>query len=135
MASETNRHIFAVALKSVGFAWRTNKVLFLLLILLNIFQGSVVYLQFTSFSSIVDEIIGIRQGVRQLPDLIKPSVILGLSFLVPTMLSNLVNFFRAKFRLDLDMELDLHKIDKQSELDIGVIESSSYQNLLRSAQE
>lgn len=135
MANETNRHIFAVALKSVGFAWRANKLLFLLLILLNVFQGAVVYLQFTSFSSIVDEIIGIRQGLRTITDLIRPSVILGLSFLVPTMLSNVVNFFRAKFRLDLDMQLDLHKIDKQSELDIGVIESNSYQTLLRSAQE
>lgn len=135
MANETNRHIFAVALKSVGFAWRANKLLFLLLILLNVFQGAVVYLQFTSFSSIVDEIIGIRQGLRTITDLIRPSIILGLSFLVPTMLSNVVNFFRAKFRLDLDMQLDLHKIDKQSELDIGVIESNSYQTLLRSAQE
>jgi ABC-type multidrug transport system fused ATPase/permease subunit len=135
MANDTNRHIFAVALKSVGFAWRANKLLFLLLILLNVFQGAVVYLQFTSFSSIVDEIIGIRQGQRIISDLIRPSVILGLSFLVPTMLSNVVSFFRAKFRLDLDMQLDLHKIDKQSELDIGVIESNAYQTLLRSAQE
>src|SRR5258705_12725472 len=103
------RNIFSVAVKSVGFAWRTNKHLFLLLILLNIFQGAVVYLQFTSFSSIVDEIIGIRQGTRVLSDLIKPSVVLSLSFLVPTMLSNAVNYFRAKFRLDLDMQLDLHK--------------------------
>src|SRR6185503_13873448 len=35
----------------------------------------------------------------------------------------------------LDMQLDMHRIDKQSELDIGVIESNSYQTLLRSAQE
>ena len=85
-----NRHLFSVAIKSVGFAWRTNKVLFFLLIFLNIFQGAVVYLQFTSFSTIVDEIISIRQGSRTLTDLIRPSVLLGLSFLVPTMLGNLV---------------------------------------------
>ncbi len=135
MAESGNRHIFSVALKSVGFAWRTNRVLFLTIVLLNIFQGAVVYLQFTSFSSIVDEIIGIRLNERKFQDLIPPSVILGLSFLVPTIMTNVLNYFRAKFRLDLDMQLDLHKIDKQSELDIGVIESNSYQNLLRSAQE
>jgi ABC-type multidrug transport system fused ATPase/permease subunit len=130
-----NKHIFTVAIKSVGFAWRTNKLLFLVLILLNVFQGSVVYLQFTSFSTIVDTIIEIRLGKSMLQDLIYPSVILGASFLVPTLASNALNFFRSKFRLDLDMQLDLHKIDKQGELDIGVIESNSYQNLLRSAQE
>jgi len=130
-----SRNIFSVAVKSVGFAWRTNKTLFLLLILLNIFQGAIVYLQFTSFSAIVDEIIRIKQGVSQMDALIRSAVILGLAFLVPTMASNLVNYLRAKFRLELDMQLDLHKIDKQSELDIGVIESNSYQTLLRSAQE
>jgi len=67
--------------------------------------------------------------------LIQSSIILGLSFLVPTLLSNLANYFRSKFRLELDMQLDMHRIDKQSELDIGVIESNSYQTLLRSAQE
>ena len=135
MTNSGNRHIFSVAIKSVGFAWLTNKTLFLLLVVLNVFQGSIVYVQFTSFSSIVDEIIGIRQGTSVLTDLIRPCVILGVSFLVPTILANALNYFRAKFRLDLDMALDLHRIDKQSELDIGVIESNSYQNLLRSAQE
>ncbi|MBI1768284.1 MAG: ABC transporter ATP-binding protein [Bacteroidetes bacterium] len=129
------RNIFSVAVKSVGFAWRTNKGLFLLLILLNIFQGSIVYLQFTSFSAIVDEIILIKQGASNMDGLIRSSIILGLAFLVPTMVSNVVNYFRSKFRLELDMQLDLHKIDKQSELDVGVIESNSYQTLLRSAQE
>lgn len=129
------RNIFNVAVKSIGFAWRTNKQLFVLLLVLNTFQGAIVYLQFTSFSAIVDEIILIKQGVSDMNALIRSSVILGLAFLVPTMVSNLVNYLRAKFRLDLDMQLDLHKIDKQSELDIGVIESNSYQTLLRSAQE
>lgn len=130
-----SRNIFSVAVKSVGFAWRTNRVLFFLLILLNLFQGAIVYLQFTSFSAIVDEIILIKQGMSQLDALIRSSIILGFAFLVPTMAGNLVNYLRAKFRLELDMQLDLHKIDKQSELDIGVIESNSYQTLLRSAQE
>lgn len=132
---KSSRNIFSVAVKSIDLAWQTNKVIFTALIFLNIFQGAVVYLQFTSFSSIVDEIVFIKQGQSDWSGLIRPSITLGLAFLVPTLLSNVVNYYRAKFRLQLDMQLDLHKIDKQSELDIGVIESNSYQNLLRSAQE
>ena len=124
-----------MAVKSVGLAWRTNKTLFLVLLLINIFQGAIVYLQFTSFSSIVDEIISIKQGTGKMESLIRSSVILGLSFLTPTLLSNLANYLRSKFRLELDMQLDMYRIEKQSELDIGVIESNSYQTLLRSAQE
>jgi ABC-type multidrug transport system fused ATPase/permease subunit len=130
-----SKSIFTVAVKSIGLAWRTNKTLFMILLFINIFQGSIVYLQFTSFSAIVDEIILIKQGTGKMESLIQSSIILGFSFLVPTLLSNLANYFRSKFRLELDMQLDMHRIDKQSELDIGVIESNSYQTLLRSAQE
>lgn len=135
MKADSNKNIFTVTIKSIGLAWHTNKTLFTVLLLINIFQGAIVYLQFTSFSAIVDEIILIQQGKGTMDSLIKSSVILGLSFLVPTLLSNLANYFRTKFRLDLDMQLDMYRIDKQSELDIGVIESNSYQTLLRSAQE
>jgi hypothetical protein len=55
-----DKGLFAVAVKAIGFAWRTSRPLFLCLIFLNIFNGSIVYLQFTSFSVIVDEIIGDR---------------------------------------------------------------------------
>jgi ATP-binding cassette subfamily B protein len=58
-----------------------------------------------------------------------------LSFLVPTLVSNLTSFYRNKFRLQQGIHLELYKIEKQGGLDIGTIESSSYQNLLRSAQE
>jgi ABC-type multidrug transport system fused ATPase/permease subunit len=129
------RNIFTVALKSIAFAWQTNRTLFLLLIFLNIFLGSVVYLQFTSFSAIVDEIILIKQGKSNMTGLIRSSVILGLSFLIPTLVSNLTSFYRNKFRLQQGVQLEMYKIDKQGGLDIGTIESSSYQNLLRSAQE
>jgi ABC-type multidrug transport system fused ATPase/permease subunit len=134
-ANSTTQGIFTTALRSVSFAWQTNRKLFILLILLNIFQGSVVYLQFTSFASIVDKIIEIKQGTSSLTSLITSSVILGLSFLIPTLLSNLVAFLRSKFRLQQGVQLEMYKIDKQGALDIGTIESSYYQNLLRGAQE
>jgi ABC-type multidrug transport system fused ATPase/permease subunit len=134
-ASWKNQSIFSVAVRAMGLAWRTNKVIFSVTIFLHIFQGAAVYLQFTSFSSIVDEIILIKQGQTDWSGLFHSSIILGLAFLVPTLSSNVSTYFRAKFRLLMDMQLNLYKVDKQSELDIGVIETNSYQNLLQSAQE
>ena len=130
-----NKNIFTIALKSIAFAWETNRKLFLLIIALNIFMGSVVYLQFTSFSSIVDEIILIQQGRADYSPLVRSSVILAFSFLVPTVVSNLLSFSRIKFRLQQGVQLEMYKIEKQGGLDIGTIESSAYQTLLRGAQE
>ena len=130
-----NRNLFAVVVKSIGFAWRTNRKLFITLILLNIFQGGIVYLQFASFAAIVDVIIGIKQGVRTTQDLVRDSVLLGFSFLLPSIAANIVTYYRTRFRLEQDLQLDLYRIEKQSSLDIGTLESSSYQNLLRSAHE
>lgn len=127
--------MFAIVMKSIAFAWQTDRKLFLILILLNLIQGSIVYLQFTSFSAIVDAIIKIKQGVHATSELIRSSVILGLSFLIPTIITNLSSYYRNKFRLQQNIHLEMYKIDKQGGLDIGTIESSEYQNLLRSAQE
>lgn len=107
----------------------------MLLIFLNVFQGAIVYLQFTSFSAIVDEIVKIKQGLSDTTGLIRSSIILGLSFLVPTIVGNVVGYFRMKFRMQQSVQLELYKIDKQGGLDIGTIESNSYQTLLRGAQE
>lgn len=127
--------MFTIAVKSIGFAWRTNRKLLIILILVNIFSGAIVYLQFTSFASIVDEIIKIKQGTGKTGDLVRSSVLLGLSFLVPLFVSNLGGHYRMIFRMQQTLNLDLYKIERQGRLDIGTIESSSYQNLLRSAQE
>ncbi len=127
--------MFVIAIKSIAFAWQTNRGMLLLLIVLNFFQGAIVYLQFSSFSKIVDEIIGIKQGTNTLQALIQTSIILGLSFLAPTLIGNFVSYYRAKFRMAQNTQLEMYKIERQSALDIGTIESNSYQNLLRSAQE
>jgi ABC-type multidrug transport system fused ATPase/permease subunit len=129
------RNIFAVALKSFGFAWQTNRTLLLILLSLNVFQGAIVYLQFTSFSAIVDEIVRIKQNVGSFESLIWSSVTLGLAFLVPTLVGNVVSHYRMKFRMQQGIQLELYKIEKQGGLDIGTIESNSYQTLLRGAQE
>jgi len=135
MKEAENKNLVGVALKAIHFAWTTDKNVFTLLILLNVFIGSFVYLQLTSFSAIVDEIILIKQGTSNYSALLRPAIMLGIAFLVPTIATNIISYYRAKFRLDLDLRLDLHKIEKQGNLDIGTIESNSYQTLLRSAQE
>jgi ATP-binding cassette subfamily B protein len=132
---KSNKNMFGIVMKSIAFAWQTDRKLFLILIILNLFQGSVVYLQFTSFSAIVDEIIRIKQGNNATSDLIRSSITLGLAFLIPTVISNLSSFYRNQFRLQQNVHLEMYKIDKQGGLDISTIESSEYQNLLRSAQE
>src|SRR5258707_1335596 len=133
MKNSTN--MFAISKKSIAFAWQTNKTLLIVLILLNLFQGSIVYLQFTSFASIVNEIIKIKQGISGTKELVQSSIILGLSFLVPLVMGNIASHYRMIFRMQQSVQLELYKIDRQGTLDIGTIESSSYQNLLRGAQE
>jgi hypothetical protein len=129
------KNIFDVALKSIAFAWQTNRTLFLLIIFMNMFMGGVVYLQFSTFSAIVDEIVRIRQGATDISPLIRTSVILGLSFLIPTIVGNILAYSRVIFRMQQSLQLEMYKIEKQGALDIGTIESNSYQTLLRGAKE
>lgn len=127
--------MFSIVLKSVAFAWETNRKLFIALLLLNIFLGSIVYVQFASFSSIVDTIIAIKQGTASYQDLIRPAIILGLSFLLPSVAGTVASYYRTKFRMQQGIQLEMFKIEKQGALDIGTIESTDYQTLLRGAQE
>ncbi len=129
--------MFVIAIKSIAFAWQTNRGMLLLLIVLNFFQGAIVYLQFSSFSRIVDEIIGIKQGTSTLQALIQTSIILGLSFLAPTLIGNFVSAITGpSSRMAQNTQLEmLIKSKGKAHWISGHIESNSYQNLLRSAQE
>ncbi|MFN8334418.1 MAG: ABC transporter ATP-binding protein [Cyclobacteriaceae bacterium] len=127
--------MFPIVFKSVAFAWKTNRKLFVTLLLLNVFMGSIVYVQFASFSSIVDTIIAIKQGTALYQALLRPAVILGLSFLLPSVAGNIASYYRNKFRMQQGIQLEMFKIEKQGALDIGTIESNDYQTLLRGAQE
>jgi ATP-binding cassette subfamily B protein len=131
----TKRNMFATAGKAISFAWQTNRKLFLVLVILYIFQGAIVYVQYTSFASIVNEIIRIQRGTGSMSKLIQTSIVLGLAFLVPMITGNIVQHYRMIFRMQQNVQLEMYKIDRQGGLDIGTIESSSYQNLLRGAQE
>lgn len=128
-------NMFSIVLKSVAFAGETNRKLFVVLLLLNVFMGSIVYVQFASFSSIVDAIISIKQGSASYSILVQPAIILGLSFLLPSIAGNVASYYRNKFRMQQGIQLEMFKIEKQGALDIGTIESNDYQTLLRGAQE
>jgi ATP-binding cassette subfamily B protein len=104
--------MFSIAIKSIAFAWQTNRRLLILLMVFNIFQGAVVYLQFTSFASIVDEIIKIKQGTSQTSQLVWSAVLLGLSFLVPLFVGNIASHYRMVFRMQQSVQLELYKIER-----------------------
>jgi len=127
--------VFTLIHKSVGLARKTNPRLFAVLILLNLFQGAFVYLQFTSFSDIVDGIAATKAGMISATDLISPGIVLAVSFVVPAIIGNVITYGRNKFRLQMDLQIDLYRIEQQSTLDIATLESSYYQNLLKGAQE
>jgi ABC-type multidrug transport system fused ATPase/permease subunit len=125
----------SVIIRSTQFALKPNSVLFLTLTLINIFQAAVVYVQFGTFSIIVDEIIEINNGTARTQQLLMPMLGLCASFIAPSLLNSIGTFYRAKFKMQQTDFLDLYRIEKQGSLDIGTLESSSYQNLLRSAHE
>src|SRR3954471_22084148 len=132
---KNKNNMFVIAIKSIAFAWQTDRGMVILLIVLNLFQGAIVYLQFGAFSRIVDQIMGIKQHTNTIEDLIQTSVVLGLSFLVPTLVGVFASYSRVKFQAQQNTHLEMYKIERQSALDISTIESTSYQNLLHSAQE
>ncbi len=121
--------------KCLDFTWKTNRNVFLILVAFSIIQNAMVYVQFISFASIVNAIVKLKQDGSATDELFFASIVLVFSFLVPTVLTNAGLFYRGKFRRDNNYQLTVYKIEKQSLLDIGTIESSSYQNLLRSAKE
>ena len=89
-----------------------------------------------AFGSGPADVIGFgKQGLGSMDSLIRSSFILGLSFLVPSLVGTVVSHYRMKFRMQQGIQLELYKIEKQGALDIGTIESNSYQTLLRGAQE
>lgn len=112
-----------------------SKNLFTALIMFNIFLGAVVYIQFAAFSAIVDDIVNIRQDVGYIEQLAIPLLVLGLSFLAPSILNSISVFCKSKFKMQQTNFLDLCRVEKQGSLDIGTLESNTYQNLLRSAHE
>ncbi len=64
-------------------------------------------------------------GVTQ--TLIRDSIFLGISFLVPAILSNLSSLYDSVLRTKLGTKLNLHLVDIYSKLDVGTFESAEFQ--------
>ncbi len=114
--------------RTILFAWKREPVTFTAVIVLSAISAVVVLVQLVSFSSIINEIIKIKDagtGISQ--DLIKQSIILGLSFFVPAIIGNLRSFLDTVLRTRLGTKINLHLIDVYSGFDIGTIESSEFQ--------
>ncbi len=92
------------------------------------------YLQITSFSKIVNEIIAIqRSGTGISNNLIIQSVILAFSFLIPAFFNNIQSTVLSKFRTRMNTHNVLTQIDSFSSLDIGTIEGTTFQTNLERA--
>jgi ATP-binding cassette subfamily B protein len=132
-----NTSIFKVIKKAVAFAFKTQPKRYIFLIVSSAVLGLLTYVQFTTFSAIINEIIRIKDsGVFVITkNLISYSTAFGLSFLVPSILESIHSFVRESFRRDQITDMALYKIDCQASLDIATIESSWYQNRLQQANQ
>ncbi len=84
---ESYRELFRVIRRSISFAWKYEKGLFLFQIVLAILSAVVVYFQLISFSTIINEIIRIKSvGIGITHQLVKSSIFLGITLFVPSLL-------------------------------------------------
>ncbi len=114
--------------RTMVFAWKREPATFLTVILLSIISAIIVLVQLVSFSSIINEIIKIKnEGTDISQGLITQSIILGLSFFVPAVIGNIRSFSDTVLRTRLGTKINLHLIDVYSSFDIGTIESSEFQ--------
>lgn len=122
------RDILRTSKRSLIFAWKKERALFTLNILLTIILAAVVYLQLTSFSKIIDEIVQIKQlGLGITTNLVQQTIILGLSFLIPAVLQNLDAKLTDELNVKIATHVSLLMMDSFSLLDIGTLESSEFQ--------
>ncbi len=120
--------VFRTARRSLAFSWKKEPKLFIFNILLAVVLAAVVYLQLTSFSQIIDEIVRIKQsGLGVTSSLIWQTLILGISFLIPALLQNLYAKLSDELNVKIGTHVSLHMMDSFSSLDIGTFESSEFQ--------
>lgn len=128
------KETFVTARRSVVFAYKNEKKLVICTFLFAIILAAIVYLQATSFSVIVNEIIHIQAdklGITAI--LIKQAVLLGISFLIPAVLQNLQSKFNIELSQRLGTHIELLQIDSYSSLDIGTVEGTEFQTKLQRA--
>jgi ATP-binding cassette subfamily B protein len=114
--------------RTVVFAFKREPLTFGFVILFSVISAIITLIQLVSFSSIINEIIKIKnEGTGITQDLISQSIVLGLSFFIPAIIGNLRSFLDTVLRTRLGTKINLHLIDVYSGFDIGTIESSEFQ--------
>lgn len=122
--------VFRPLIKAAKYAWQWDKTNFSLLCFLTIILGASAYLQYASFSQIVDKIIALKNGVGTYEGIIKSTGILLVTFLIPSILRQIQQYVFVLFRFTCMRRLSLLSIDEQAKLDIGTIESAVFQDLV-----
>ena len=123
--------IFRPFLQALKLGWKWERGSLIGLALLAILLGGSTYLQFASFSKIVDEIIRLRtENDTDYSFLITNSIFLLLTFFIPGVLRHVHQFLTIKSRFGFARKLSLHIAEKTVALDIATIESSQFQDLI-----
>ncbi len=129
------RDIFSTSKRAIALTFKKEPKLFVLNILFGILLTILVYVQLSSFSNIVNEIIRMQKlGLGITSILIKQSIILGGSFLIPAVLQNLSSRYSDALSIRMGTHNQLMQIDSYASLDIGTIQSTEFQTKLDRAQ-
>lgn len=133
---DTIQTIIRAIKRSFSFAWQHEKKDTLLMIVLSVVAAVVPYLQLTSFSKIINEIVSIQKNGGIISHaLLQQSLLLAIFFLVPTIIENIKDYSSGKLHVHLRTHLDIYGVDKFSKLDIGTVEGSVFQKKLEFAQQ
>ncbi len=120
--------LFRVVLRTLHFAWKKERLFFIFKIIFSILGAILIYVQLVSFSSIVNEIIKIKElGLGITSSLIRSGIILGASFLVPSIINNIDSLVDTILRNKLGTKMNLHLVDVYSNLDLGTFEGPDFQ--------
>lgn len=124
----STRDVFKTSWKTISFAWKKERKLFIIVFLLAALLSVVVLLQLASFAGVVNEIIRIKElGLGITHILINRSIMLAISFLAPAALQNLQERYLDEFILRMFTHMRILLIDSFSRLDIGTIEGPEFQ--------
>ncbi len=130
------KSIFQTSKRAFLFGFKKEPGLMTINLVLNILLAALVYVQLSSFSKVVDEIIFIKANGGVLTKaLLYNSIILGLSFLIPSVLQNLHNRFAENLRMKYGTHAQLLRVDSISKLDVGTIESTEFQTKIERAEQ
>ncbi|MBP6858148.1 MAG: ABC transporter ATP-binding protein [Candidatus Pacebacteria bacterium] len=124
----STREIIKVAWRVVVFTWKNEPKRFIFNLFLHVCIAILMSLQLVSFSGIINEIIKMKElGIGITQDLIRQSIFLSLSFLLPDLLENINNYIQTAISTRIGTKINLHLIDKYAAFDIATIESEEFQ--------